>query len=56
MAEGHGGKRRKEMGEERENVTVKVVNLQKLQHLGKPSGEIQCWESLLVELVPRGQR
>lgn len=57
MAEEHGGKRRKEeMGEERENVTVKMVNLQKLKHLGKPSGGIICWESLRIEMVPRSQR
>lgn len=49
-------RRKEEMGEARENVTVKVVNLQKLKHLGKPSGEIICWESLRAEMITRGQR
>lgn len=46
---------KEEMGGERENMTVKVVNLQKLKHLGKPSGEITCWESLHIKMVPSGQ-
>lgn len=41
------------MGEDRENVTVKMVNLQKLKHLVGPSGEITRRDSPHVELVPR---
>lgn len=44
------------MGKEREDETVKVVGLQKLKHLGKPSCEITCREPLCVELVPGGPR